>query len=103
MHCSNNDFIQCYPLLGIGLPIVGVQIMELEVSWPNNGTEPISEWPEAGDMAGTRCVATVGCAMCFSYSRLRYILDACHSSWLFSMRSLKFKLALRWSRRLPLG
>jgi uncharacterized membrane protein len=39
--------------------------MELEISWPNDGVEPISEWPEAKDMADTRCIATAGCAMCF--------------------------------------
>jgi hypothetical protein len=39
--------------------------MELEISWPNNGTEPISEWPEAGDIADTRCMAMAGYAMCF--------------------------------------
>jgi hypothetical protein len=39
--------------------------MELEISWSNDGLEPISEWPEAVDMAGTRCVATAGCVMCF--------------------------------------
>jgi hypothetical protein len=39
--------------------------MELEISWPDDGTEPISEWSEVGDMASTWCVATVGCAMCF--------------------------------------
>jgi hypothetical protein len=27
--------------------------------------EPISEWPEAGDIAGTRYVGTVGYTMCF--------------------------------------
>jgi hypothetical protein len=44
---------------------VDVQNVELKISWPNDGTEPISEWPEAEDMADTRCIATVGCAMCF--------------------------------------
>jgi hypothetical protein len=39
--------------------------MELKISWPNDGTEPISEWAEARDMAGTRCIAMGGCAMCF--------------------------------------
>jgi hypothetical protein len=29
VRCSNNDFIQCYPLFGIGLPVIGIQIMEL--------------------------------------------------------------------------
>jgi hypothetical protein len=38
--------------------------MELEISWLDDGTEPISEW-EAGDMVSTWCVATAGCAMCF--------------------------------------
>jgi hypothetical protein len=47
MRYSNNDFV------------------ELEISWPNDGTELISEWPEAGDMAGTRCIAMTGYAMCF--------------------------------------
>jgi hypothetical protein len=32
MCCSDSDFIQRYPLFGIGLPVVGVQVMELEVS-----------------------------------------------------------------------
>jgi hypothetical protein len=44
VRCSDSDFIQCYPLFGISLPIVGVQIVELEISWENNGTEPIGEW-----------------------------------------------------------
>jgi hypothetical protein len=39
--------------------------MELEVSWPDDSIEPISEWPKAGDMASTRCIATAECAMCF--------------------------------------
>jgi hypothetical protein len=39
--------------------------MELEISWPNDGTKPISERLEAEDMANMRCVATAGCAMCF--------------------------------------
>jgi hypothetical protein len=77
--------------------------MELEIYWPNTDMEPINEWPEAEDVPtcgvgprpGTPCVS--------SYSRLRCISDACRSSRLFSMRSLKFMLALRWSRRSPLG
>jgi hypothetical protein len=39
--------------------------MELEVSCPDDSTEPISEWSEARDMASTRCIAAAGCAMCF--------------------------------------
>jgi hypothetical protein len=39
--------------------------MELEISWPNDGMKPISEWSEAGDMADTWCIATGGCTMCF--------------------------------------
>jgi hypothetical protein len=39
--------------------------MELEISWPNNGMEPVSEWPKAEDIASVWCVATAGCAMCF--------------------------------------
>jgi hypothetical protein len=39
--------------------------MELEVSWLDDSMEPISEWPEAEDMASTQCIATAGCAMCF--------------------------------------
>jgi hypothetical protein len=86
MHCSNSDFIQCYPLFGIGLPIVGVQIIELKISWTNDGTEPISEWPEAEDMTSSWCIATAGCiAPGSSYSRLHCISDACRSSRLFSM------------------
>jgi hypothetical protein len=65
MCCSNSDFVQRYPLFGIGLPVIGVQIMELEVSWPDDSTESISEWPKAGDMASTRCIAMAGCVMCF--------------------------------------
>jgi hypothetical protein len=65
MRCSNSDFIQCYPLFRIGLPVIGVQIMELEICWPDDGTKPISEWPKAGDMADTRCIATARCPMCF--------------------------------------
>jgi hypothetical protein len=76
MCCSDSDFVQRYPLFGIGLPITGVQIMELEVSRPDDNTEPISEWPEAGDMASTRCIAMAGCAMASSYSHLRCISNA---------------------------
>jgi hypothetical protein len=32
MCCSDNDFVERYPLFGIGLPIIGVKIVELEVS-----------------------------------------------------------------------
>jgi hypothetical protein len=39
--------------------------VELEISWPNTDTEPIDEWLEAEDVAGTRCVAIAGYAMCF--------------------------------------
>jgi hypothetical protein len=62
---SDNDFVRHYPLFGFGLPIIGVQIMELEISWPDDSMEPIGEWPEAGDMASTQCIATAGCTMCF--------------------------------------
>jgi hypothetical protein len=65
MCCSDSDFVQRYPLFGIGLLVIGVQIMELEVSWPDDSMELISEWPEARDMASMQCVATVGCTMCF--------------------------------------
>jgi hypothetical protein len=64
VRCSDYDFIQDYPLFGIGLPVVGVQIVELEISWPNNGIKLIGEWPEARGIAGTRCVAMARCAMC---------------------------------------
>jgi hypothetical protein len=63
---SDRDFVQCYPLFGISLPFVSVQVMELEISWPNNGTKPVGEWSEAGDVASARCVATTGCTMCFN-------------------------------------
>jgi hypothetical protein len=43
MCCSDSDFIQRYPLFEIGLPIISVQIMDLEVSWPDDSTEPVSE------------------------------------------------------------
>jgi hypothetical protein len=62
---SDGDFVHCYPLFGIGLLVISVQVVELEISWPNNGTEPIGEWLEADDVASMRCIATVGCAMCF--------------------------------------
>jgi hypothetical protein len=65
MRYSDNNFVQCYPLFGIGLPVVSVQVMELEISWSNNGTKLIGEWSEARDVASARCMATVGCAMCF--------------------------------------
>jgi hypothetical protein len=65
MCCSDSDFMECYPLLGISLPVVGIKIVELEVSWPYDSTKPISEWSEAGDMVSTRCMATAGCGMCF--------------------------------------
>jgi hypothetical protein len=65
MCCSDSDFIQCYPLFGIGLPVINVEIMELEVSWLDNSTELVSELPEARDMASTRCIAAARCAMCF--------------------------------------
>jgi hypothetical protein len=76
MCCSDNNFIKRYPLFGISLPIICVKIVELEVSWPDDSTEPISEWSKAGDMASTRCIATTRCTMCSSYSRLRCISDA---------------------------
>jgi hypothetical protein len=60
MCCLDSDFVQCYPLFGIVLPIVSVQVVELEISWPNNGTEPIDEWSEARDVASARCVSTTG-------------------------------------------
>jgi hypothetical protein len=65
VRCSDSDFVQCYPLFRIGLPVVSVQVMELDISWPNNNTEPIDGWSEAGDVASTRCVATARYAMCF--------------------------------------
>jgi hypothetical protein len=39
--------------------------MELEISWPNNGTESIGEWLKARDVASSRCVAMGGYAMGF--------------------------------------
>jgi hypothetical protein len=42
-HCSDNDLIQCYPLLGVGLSVICIQIVELEVFWPDDGTKPVSE------------------------------------------------------------
>jgi hypothetical protein len=60
---SDSDFV--HPLFGIGLPVISVQIMELEVSWLDDSTELISERPKARDMASTRCIATAECAMCF--------------------------------------
>jgi hypothetical protein len=65
MCCLNNNFIERYPLFGISLPIICVEIMGLEVSWPDDSTEPISEWSKAGDMASTRCIAAARCPMCF--------------------------------------
>jgi hypothetical protein len=65
MCCSESDFIERYPLFGISLPVVGIKIVELEVSWPDDSMKPINEWSEAGDMVSTRCMATAGCAMCF--------------------------------------
>jgi hypothetical protein len=62
---SDSDFVECYPTFGIGLPVVGIKIVKLEVSWPNDSMEPISEWSEAKDMASTRCIAGARCAMCF--------------------------------------
>jgi hypothetical protein len=62
---SNSDVIEHYPLFGIGLPVIGFKIMELEVSWLDDSMEPISEWSEAKDMASTRCIAAARCAMCF--------------------------------------
>jgi hypothetical protein len=43
MCCLNSDFIQCYPLFGIGLPIIGIQIVELEVFWSDDNMKPVSE------------------------------------------------------------
>jgi hypothetical protein len=43
MCCSDNNFIERYPLFGISLPIICVEIVELEVSWPDDSTDPISE------------------------------------------------------------
>jgi hypothetical protein len=65
MCCSDSDFVERYPLFKIGLPIIGVKIVELEVSWLDDSTEPINEWSKAGDMASTRCIAAARCAMCF--------------------------------------
>jgi hypothetical protein len=30
-HCLDSDLIQCYPLLGVGLSVISVQVLELEV------------------------------------------------------------------------
>jgi hypothetical protein len=65
MCCSNNNFIERYPLFGISLPVICVEIMELEVSWLDDTTRPISEWLEAGDMTSMWCIAVARCAMCF--------------------------------------
>jgi hypothetical protein len=65
MCCSDSNFIECYPLFGISLPVICVEIVELEVSWLDDSTEPISEWSEVKDMASTRCIAVARCAMCF--------------------------------------
>jgi hypothetical protein len=65
MCCSYNNFIERYPLFRISLPIICVNIMELEVSWLDDSTEPISEWSEARDMASMWCIAVAKCAMCF--------------------------------------
>jgi hypothetical protein len=65
VRCSDGDFVYYYPLFGIGLPVVSVQVVELEISWPNNGTEPISEWSKAEDVASTRHMATAGYVVCF--------------------------------------
>jgi hypothetical protein len=43
MCCSDNNFIERYPLFGISLPVICVEIVELAVSWPDDSTEPISE------------------------------------------------------------
>jgi hypothetical protein len=77
---SNIDFVQCYPLFGIGLLAIGVQILELKISWPNNGTDPISEWLEARDMAGTWCVDMAEYAMCFIIFTPALHLRSCRSS-----------------------
>jgi hypothetical protein len=65
MRCSDSDFIERYPLFRIDLSVIGVKIVELEVSWLDDITEPISEWSEARNMASTWCIATTGCVVCF--------------------------------------
>jgi hypothetical protein len=65
MCCSDSNFVERYPLFGIGFLVIGVKIVKLEISWPDDSTEPISEWSEARDMASTWCIAMAGCAMCF--------------------------------------
>jgi hypothetical protein len=45
--CLDNDLVQCYPLLGVGLSIINVQVMELEVLFPDDGTESVDERLEA--------------------------------------------------------
>jgi hypothetical protein len=39
---SDNDFVERYPLFGIGFPVIGVKIMELEVSWPDHSIDESS-------------------------------------------------------------
>jgi hypothetical protein len=64
MCCLDSDFVERYPLFGIGLLVVGIKIMELEVSWPDDSTELISKWSEARDMTSIWCIATAVCAVC---------------------------------------
>jgi hypothetical protein len=45
--CPDSDLVQCYPLLGVGLSIISVQVMELEVLCPDDGTESVGERLEA--------------------------------------------------------
>jgi hypothetical protein len=49
--CSDSDLVQRYPLLGVSLSIISVQVMELEVFWPDDGIEPVGERSEAWDNA----------------------------------------------------
>jgi hypothetical protein len=65
MCCTDSDFIERYPLFGISLSVICVKIAELEVSWPDDSIEPISERSETGDIASTWRIATARYAMCF--------------------------------------
>jgi hypothetical protein len=43
----DSDLVQRYPLLRVSLSIISVQVIELEVFWPDDGTEPVGERSKA--------------------------------------------------------
>lgn len=47
--CLDSDLVKSYPLLGVGSVLIGVKVVELEVSRPGYDTESIGEWSEARD------------------------------------------------------